>query len=128
MTRGTARPAVIPDHDPNWHPIAIQLYIACQDSGQADFYQSSDWAMLWSLCEDLSLYKQSGKRSAQMLQTIYSTMTSLLVTEGERRRVRIELDAPPPDNEEPAGVVAIGAYQARLMNPPPKRGGASTGR
>lgn len=123
-TRGVARPAVIPDHNPEWHPIAIQLYLACQESGQSDFYQSSDWAMLWSLCDDLSEYKSQARRSAQMLAAIYSQMNSLLVTEGERRRVRIELEAPPQDNIEKAGVVAIGAYKDRLAKPGEKRGNA----
>lgn len=116
-TRGVARPAAIPDHDPEWHPIAIQLYLACQDSGQADFYQTSDWAMLWSLCEDLSQYKSQSRRSGQMLAAIYGQMNSLLITEGERRRVRIELDAPAADNPEKAGVVAINSYKDRLAKP-----------
>lgn len=100
ITKGTSRPATIPDADPTWHPIALMLWNACLESGQSDFYESSDYAMLYSLCEDLSMYKspitakdgtQYDKRSGQMLQTIYSAMESLLVTEGARRRVRIEL-------------------------------------
>jgi hypothetical protein len=120
-TRGVARPAAIPTHDPEWHPIATQLYLATQDSGQADFYQSSDWALLWSICDDLSYYKSSSKRSGQMLQTIYSAFERLLVAEGDRRRVRIELELPPADNEEKAGVVAIDGYKSRLAAGPAKR-------
>lgn len=121
VSKGIARPAVIPDHDPDWHPIAIQLYIACQESGQQDWYQSSDWALLWSLCDDLSVYKQGTRRSPEMLKGLLSGFTSLLVTEGDRRKVRIELEAPAPENDEPAGVTAINQYQQRLAQPPTRK-------
>lgn len=98
--------------DPEWHPIAARLYNSCRTSGQSAFYQDSDWAILWSLCEDLSHYKQGSKgvdretgelynkaRSGQMLQAIMSQLNSLLLTEGERRRVRIELSEPEPDEK-----------------------------
>ncbi|WP_406192387.1 hypothetical protein OH733_05380 [Streptomyces griseus] len=82
-------------------------------SGQADFYQNSDWAFAYSLCEDLSHYKSSGKRSGQMLQTIYSSFERLLVAEGDRRRVRIELTEPAPEQDS-AAVVAIADYKKEL--------------
>lgn len=113
VTKGEARPTRWPAADPEWHSIARNLYNAAKKSGQSDFYQQSDIAMLWSLCEDLSVYKQSTKRSGQMLQTIYSSFSSLLITEGERRRVRIELHEP-DDGAAPASVTAISAYKAAL--------------
>lgn len=123
VTKGTALPASIPDADPDWHPIARMLWDAMLESGQRDFYQSTDWALAYSLCEDLSQYKkplvnkETGeeyyKRSGQMLQTIYSSMSDLLVTEGARRRVRIELEAPVPESK-PASIVAIEGYKSQL--------------
>lgn len=113
VTRGVARDVTIPHADPEWHPIARKLWDSLKTSGQRDFYQNSDWAMAYSLMDDLSYYKKSGKRSGQMLQTIYSAMTSLLVTEADRRRLRIELHEP-EDESEAASVTAINEYQARL--------------
>lgn len=122
VTKGVARPTTIPDADTTWHPIARMLWDSLAESGQADFYQQSDWAFAYSLCEDLHQYKtpsvdrngeQYIKRSGQMLQTIYSAMERLLVTEGDRRRVRIELEEPPQD-ETPAAVLAIADYRAEL--------------
>lgn len=89
------------------------MWTALTESGQADFYQTSDWAFAFSLCEDLSHYKKSTKRSGQMLQTIYSAMERLLVTEADRRRVRIELHEP-EDDAEPAAVLAIADYKRDL--------------
>ncbi|WP_392839984.1 hypothetical protein [Streptomyces sp. LN500] len=91
----------IPNADRNWHPIAKRLWDSLKTSGQSDFYQNSDWAFAFSMCEDLSDHKKSGKRSGQMLQTVYSAFERLLVTEGDPRRVRIELNEPVPD-ETPA--------------------------
>lgn len=113
VTKGTMRPAAIPDPDLEWHPIALQLYEALRDSGQSDFFQSSDWAFAFSLCDDLSYYKNGTKRSGQMLQSIMSAMERLLVTEADRRRMRIELHEPKPVGV-PASVTAINTYKQEL--------------
>jgi hypothetical protein len=113
VTVGQSRPAVIPNPDPEWHPIAAQLWEALRTSGQADFYQSSDWAIAYSLCDDISYYKRAPKRSGQMLTAIYSAMSTLLLTEGDRRRVRVELRQPEPSGES-ASVTAIAEYRRRL--------------
>ncbi|ATE85110.1 terminase small subunit [Streptomyces phage Goby] len=113
VTKGEMRPVKIPNADRDWHPIARRLWDSLKTSGQADFYQNSDWAFAYSLCEDLSYYKKSGKRSGQMLQTIYSAFERLLVAEGDRRRVRIELHEPEPETT-PASVLAIADYRQEL--------------
>ncbi|AKY03387.1 minor tail protein [Streptomyces phage Aaronocolus] len=113
VTKGVMRPVKIPNADRDWHPIAKRLWDSLKTSGQADFYQQSDWAFAYSLMEDLSYYKKSGKRSGQMLQTIYSAFERLLVTEGDRRRVRIELHEPEPETT-PASVLAIADYKKEL--------------
>ncbi len=107
------RKVTIPHGDKDWHPIAKKLYDALKTSGQADFFQNSDWAFAYSLCDDLSYYKKSGKRSGQMLQSIMSAMERLLVTEADRRRARIELHEP-EDDSTPASVLAIADYKAEL--------------
>ena len=128
VTAGLRRPVTwnLPA-DPEWHPIARHLYEAVASSGQADFYQDSDWAILYSLCEDISYYKKESKmaivdkktgevreypkpRSGQMLQAIMSNLTSLLLTEGERRRVRLELQEPPKPQAD-LRVVAMQDYK-----------------
>ncbi|MEX1655528.1 hypothetical protein ABZ960_20465 [Streptomyces pseudovenezuelae] len=111
--KGQMRPVRVPRADPDWHPIAKQLYDSLKKSGQADFYQQSDWALAFALCDDLSHYKKSGKRSAQMAQTLYSALGNLLVTEGDRRRVRIELQEPEEETTS-ASVLAIANYRQDL--------------
>lgn len=114
IAKGTLRPVEdVPGPDPDWHPLAQDLYLSAAESGQADFYQKSDWLLWYSLCEDLSYYKNMGKRSGQMLQTIYSTMTDLLVTEGARRKARVILSDPEPE-EDDAAVLALADYREQL--------------
>lgn len=122
VTKGVARPTRIPRSDPDWHPIAKMLWKALRESGQTDFYQQSDWAFAYSLCDDLSHYKKPRitsdgieyhKRSPEMLKALLSGMSSLLVTEGDRRRVRVELENP-PDDRPSAAVLAIADYKAGL--------------
>lgn len=114
VTNGVARPVEWPEPDAGWHDIAKMVWDGAKNSGQADFYQQSDIALLYSLCDDLSFYKKPfttrdgleyDKRSGQMLQTIMSSLASLLLTEGDRRRVRLELQAPP--DPTPAASVAV---------------------
>ena len=96
-----------PVADPDWHPIASRLWESLGQSGQSRFYEPSDWAVAYSLMDDLSYYKASSKRSGQMLATIMSAMSSLLVTEGDRRRVQIELARPNADDSEENTKVAV---------------------
>jgi hypothetical protein len=127
ITKGTLRPVTIPEADPDWHDIAKMLWQGLIDSGQSDWYQQSDWAFAYSLMEDLTRYKEPQvnkttgeeyhKRSGQMLQTIYSAMERLLVTEGDRRRARIELSAP-DDKDEDAAVLTLADYTDMLGTPP----------
>lgn len=114
LTTGVARPVVWPEPKADWHEIARMVWDAARNSGQADYYQQSDVAVLYSLMDDLSFYKQPfvtkdgdeyHKRSGQMLQTIMSALKDLLLTEGDRRRLSLELSAPPSD--EPAASVAV---------------------
>ncbi|MGW3323892.1 phage terminase small subunit [Streptomyces virginiae] len=111
--RGQMRPVSIPRADPDWHEAAKKLYDSLRKSGQSDFYQQSDWAYAWALMDDFSHYKQTSKRSAQMAQTLYSALGNLLVTEGDRRRVRIELQEPEPETTS-AAVLAIADYKQEL--------------
>ncbi|MEV4642762.1 hypothetical protein AB0J80_36015 [Actinoplanes sp. NPDC049548] len=103
-----------PPADPEWHALARDIYLGCKNSGQADFYQQSDIAILRSLMDDLSVAKRNpGQRSGQLLQTLYSTLSNLLVTEGDRRRVRIELNEP-EEEATPASVSVLADYREQL--------------
>lgn len=106
----------VPEADPAWHPIAKRVWDAAVVSGQARFYEPSDWAVLFSLMDDLSDYKMADRRSGQMLQTIMSSLSSLLLTEGDRRRLQIELARPSAEVLEDAGVAEMKKWRERLAS------------
>lgn len=105
-----ARPA-----DPGWHPLIRDLYFDIRKSGQAAFYEPSDWGMLRIGCEVMSAQMNSGKPSAVMFASWDALMARLLVTEGDRRRMRLELDRDPQaDPDRDAGVASMEDWRARL--------------
>lgn len=106
VTKGVMRPVTKPPAREDWEPFVREFYDSLGESGQADFYQDSDWHYARILCDQLSAHYASGLRSGQMFQSIMAAMTSLLVTEGERRRVKIELTEPKPTGPT-AAVTAI---------------------
>ncbi len=74
------------------HPIVVDLYAALPESAETQYWEPSDWQWARVQCHFLSQLLWSRKPSAQMLQTISSAMSDLLITEGSRRRVRLEIE------------------------------------
>lgn len=77
--------------------VAKRFWERLGESGQAQFFQPSDWSQAELVV--LAIDAFVSKPSAMMLQSINSAMSSLLVTEGDRRRLRLELQAP-SDSED----------------------------
>lgn len=112
ITHGELRPVTIPRADPEWHKTARKIWDGMKSSGQAAYYQDSDWAVAYFLMGEISGYLESSKKSSMMLASIMQALTGLCLTEGERRRARIELDA--PKEETNAQVTAIDGYKKKL--------------
>lgn len=122
-TKGERRDVLWPPVPSEWGPLARGLYEGARDSGQADFYQQSDVAYLTFVLEEMNrymepitsrVYQDTGevvqiypKRSGQLFQALHSSMQSLLLTEGERRRVRIELMEKPVEKPHLASVARL---------------------
>lgn len=88
-----------------------RMWEAIRRSGQAQFYEPSDWAAAELLVMAVDSFV--AKPSAMMLASINSMMATLLVTEGDRRRARLELERTPP--EKPADdVPSLDDYRQRL--------------
>lgn len=74
------------------HPLVVDLWESLKASGQSQWYEPSDWQRARIACELLSRQLKSGKVSSNMYQTIQSDLASLMTTEGDRRRLRMEID------------------------------------
>lgn len=94
--------------DEKWHKVAKQWYEALAQSGQKIYYQPSDWATAYLLCESLSrdlkpqfvgISEQTGEVMMEAiplkgasLAAYLKGFTALLATEGDRRRMQMELE------------------------------------
>lgn len=77
-------------------PLASDWYEGLRLSGQAEFFQPSDWAQARVWAELLSrALKQGGKPSAVLIAAWSSGASELMTTEGARRRMRLELERVP---------------------------------
>ncbi len=74
------------------HPIIRDLYLSMKDSAQARFYEPSDWHYARLTLHFADLLLKSSRPSGQLLSTVQSMLTDLLLTEGARRRVRLEIE------------------------------------
>ena len=111
LAKGIAHPVTVPPADEAWAPRAREWYESLSSSGMASFMQNSDFQYARILCDALTDYYK--RPSAMMLASILSGMTSLGTTEGDRRRMRIELEAPKAPIQS-IGVTELNGYRDRL--------------
>lgn len=112
-----AKPVGPPKANHLWHPIAKAWYNALGDSGQSRFYEPSDWATAAVIAEAISrdlkpqyvgmtetgkVVKEALPIKGASLAAYLKGMTALMVTEGDRRRLRLELEKPGPDPAQTA--------------------------
>lgn len=97
----------IPTPDEDWHPIASMLYESVSKSGQVIWMEPSDWAALYLMCESISrdlnpqvvgiteegdVVKDTIPLKGASLSSYLKGFAALMMTEGDRRRLRIELE------------------------------------
>lgn len=125
--RGLLQPIAIEwQADPEWTDFTKQVWESASASGMADFYQDTDYAELWFICQELDrysaprVYMKTGelyyKQSPEMVKALLTGLSNLGFTEGDRRRIRVELDAPEPETQS-ASVTALHLYQGALSAP-----------
>lgn len=82
----------IPELDiDNPHPLITDLYNSLKESGQAKYYEPSDWQIARFCLHFANQLVWSGKPSSVMLQQVTGMLSDLLVSEAQRRRVRMEV-------------------------------------
>jgi hypothetical protein len=89
------------------HPMVVNFYDSLKESAQAKYYEPSDWEYARYVMYFINkLLRQGDKPSAVMFAAVNAALSNLLVTEGDRRRVRIEVER---EGKE-ADVTDIAAY------------------
>lgn len=73
------------------HPMVVDFYDSLIISGQARYFEPSDWEFARVACFILQNLLTNPRPSPEMYKAWQSAMSNLLVTEGDRRRLRIEI-------------------------------------
>lgn len=95
IKKGEATDTFWPEPDEDWQEAIKDLYHGARQSGMSAYYQQSDIQWIWLACQEFNDYRQSTRRSAVHLQAALSMFSEGLgLTEGARRRIKIELDKP----------------------------------
>lgn len=101
--------------NPDWCPAVRRLWDSMEESGQARFYERSDWAFAMLIFDQLNEYVLSERKNGQILSSLLSSLTSLLLTEGDRRRAGIELSrASDGSSGDDAQVTMMREWQRRM--------------
>ena len=70
----------------------VDFWEAIVSSAQAEYYEPSDYEFARFTLHFADGLLKSARPSAQMLQGVNSALSDLLVSEGARRRVRMEVE------------------------------------
>lgn len=110
VVKARTRPAPDPQaSNPEWHPTIRDLFDSLSQSGMAQFYEPSDWAFARLTCDLLSRSLLAEKLPAMLIGSLMADLQRLGVTEGDRRRMRVELERQEPT--EPASVSIMEEYR-----------------
>ena len=101
----------IPEPNPKWHDTARELYDSFAHSGQAVYYEPSDWQVLKMTCENVSRllkpqyvgqqFDSDGSSNSVMkrmplkgsdMAAILKSLTMLGATESDRRRMGVIIE------------------------------------
>ena len=93
VSTGVPEPA-----DPAWQVSVQELWTALGDSPMSQYYTPADWAFAWLTCDILTealttRNQQTGMLNASMLTACMANLARLGTTEGDRRRIRMEVEA-----------------------------------
>lgn len=95
------------------HPMIVDFWNSLAESAQSKYYEPSDWQYARFTLHFADKLVKSGRPSSQLLAAVNSSLTDLLVSEGARRRVRLEVER----EQSKAQVIDIAAmFQEQMGN------------
>ena len=110
----------------NPHPFVVEFYESIRQSAQSNYYEPSDWQFarltMYALNEELNAVYQSGDNKGKKkplgvmkLQVLNQMMSTLLLTEGDRRRVRMEIERNPGPTAEGGKVLTLADHFKQVL-------------
>lgn len=104
----------VPNASKDWCAASKRIYKGLRDSGQARFFEPSDWALAYFLMDEITRYVEQGRQNGQVLASLLSGLSSLLVSEGDRRRVGLELSRGGDTANEDRNVAVMEEWRKRM--------------
>lgn len=124
----------VPPVNPTWHPVSVMLWNAMFESGMEPYFESTDWAAAYLICDQISMQMKPQYIGMQVVgpagrqEPLYdrkpmtggevnafmSALGKLGLTEGDRRRLGIELQRAPVEDVGTEGDRAIDAVKQGL--------------
>lgn len=100
----------------HWHAIAREWFESLAPSGQARWFEPSDWSAAVFVAETMSRALSVNKPlSGHTITAILSGMGALMSTEADRRRLRIELErGDQVDADDDASVTVLNDHVKRF--------------
>jgi hypothetical protein len=99
--------------------MVIDFYESLKKSAFAKYYEPSDWEYARLACFIMQRIVSTNRPSAEMFKALQTALSNLLVTEGDRRRLRIEIaraaEKPAQTAEEEHMAEVIGMYQKQMQ-------------
>lgn len=85
------------------HPLVTDMYESIKASAAVKYYEATDWQFarltLYTLNQELIAAQHNGKPvGAMKLTAINQMLSALLLTEGDRRRARLEIERAPAES------------------------------
>lgn len=85
------------------HPLISEMYESIKQSASVKYYEPTDWQFarmtLYMLNQELIAAAHNGKPvGAMKLTAINQMLSALLLTEGDRRRARLEIERAPAES------------------------------
>ena len=115
VVRVDGTPVAQPPGSRSWHREARAWYRSLAQSGQARYYEPSDWRQAHVLAGILSTIVSSDRPSSELVKAWLAGAAELGVTEGSRRRMRIEVERAPAAPEESDAKVAVMSRYRRAV-------------
>lgn len=103
-----------PPVDPNWHEVARDWYESLAESGQARFYEPSDWSAARYVAAVMTRNLSATKFNGQLFSGVWSAMNDLMTTEGSRRRLKLEIERAPDSTKEARAASVLAEYRNNI--------------
>lgn len=105
-----------PSPSDDWHGQARRWYESLASSGQADYYEPSDWMHAQYVAHLMSEVLK-GNAGAEVAKAVLSGMQELGTTESSRRRMKIEVERQlPAAKRDDAKVTAMSSYRRQTAS------------